>query len=150
MGKDFLIKIYNKMEQNWGESWVIPKNVKESNSKMQQNALLNNNQAVYKGSSNTTYHGANHDGKKYAQIMESEDTSVQTVGHDVKIAIQKARQQKGWNQKQLAQEIGVKPDIIRDYECGKAIPDNALIAKIEKKTGVKLPRAPKKKKVIWW
>merc|ERR1712054_47785 len=82
----------------------------------------------------------------YAQILESEDTSVQTVGHDVKIAIQKARQTKGWNQKQLAEAIGVKPDVIRDYESGKVIPDNALIAKIEKQPGVKLPRAPKKNK----
>merc|ERR1712183_821904 len=146
MGKDFLIKISTKWNKIGESHGSYQKNAKESNSKMQQNALLNNNAAVYKGTSNTTYHGASHDGKKYAQIMESEDTSVQTVGHDVKIAIQKARQAKGWNQKQLAQEIGVKPDIIRDYECGKAIPDNALIAKIEKKTGVKLPRAPKKKK----
>ena len=102
---------------------------------------------IFQGTQNTTYVGASHDGKKYAQIMESEDTSVVTVGHDIKIAIQKARQAKGWNQKQLALEIGCKPDIIRDYEMGKAQPDNALIAKIEKKTGVKLPRAPKKKKV---
>ena len=37
------------MEQNWGESWVIPKNKGESNTKMQQNALLTGNEAVYKG-----------------------------------------------------------------------------------------------------
>lgn len=89
------------------------------------------------------YSGANHDARKYHKIMESEDTAVETVSHDIKIAIQKARQVKGWNQKQLAEAISAKPDIIRDYENGKAIPDNALIAKIEKATGVKLPRAPK-------
>merc|ERR1711862_481607 len=110
---------------------------------MQNDALFNNAQAVYKGANNSTYTGANADAKKYAMIMESEDTHVDTVGHDVKIAIQKARQTKGWNQKQLAEAVQVKQDIIRDYEAGKAIPDNALITKIEKQTGCKLPRAPK-------
>lgn len=78
--------------------------------------------------------------------MESEDTSVAVVGHDIKIAIQKGRQGKGWNQKQQAEAIGVKSDIVKDYEAGKAQPDNALIAKMERAMGCKLPRAPKKAK----
>merc|ERR1712146_559646 len=115
--------------------------------KQSYNSTLGGNvTAVTRVQQNKMYTGANHGAKKYAQIMESEDTHVDTVGHDVKIAIQKARQAKGWNQKQLAEAISAKADVIRDYENGKAIPDNALIAKIEKVTGVKLPRAPKKKK----
>ena len=33
---------------------------------------------------------------------------------------------------------------INEYESGKAIPNNGVIAKIERALGVKLPRAPKK------
>ena len=34
--------------------------------------------------------------------------------------------------------------VINEYESGKAIPNNAIIAKIERALGAKLPRAPKK------
>jgi len=132
--------------QQWGDSYVTPKNNGDKGKQNYNSALGGNVEAVTKASQNKMYAGANHDARKYHQMLESEDTAVVTVGHDVKIAIQKARQSKGWNQKQLAEAISAKTDVIRDYECGKAIPDNALIAKIEKVTGVKLPRAPKKNK----
>merc|ERR1712146_251353 len=146
MGKAKNIKRKKMEHQNWGESWVVPKNTGDRGKQSYNSALGGNVTAVTRVQQNKMYTGANHDAKKYAQIMESEDTHVDTVGHDVKIAIQKARQAKGWNQRQLAEAISAKADVIRDYENGKAIPDNALIAKIEKVTGVKLPRAPKKKK----
>merc|ERR1719240_1790096 len=132
--------------QNWGESWIVPKNQKSTNKELQKDALKSNNvQGVTKAVSNKTYTaGSGMDGRQYYKALESEDTHVETVSHDIKIAIQKARQTKGWNQKQLANECGIKPDIIRDYENGKAVPDNNIIAKIERVTGVKLPRAGKK------
>jgi putative transcription factor len=37
----------------------------------------------------------------------------------------------------------MQPAIINEYESGKAIPNNAIIAKIEKALGCKLPRAKK-------
>ena len=37
------------MEQNWGESWIVPKNTKESKTQMQNNALISGSEAVYKG-----------------------------------------------------------------------------------------------------
>ena len=40
--------------------------------------------------------------------------------------------------------MNMQPLIINEYECGKAIPNNAIIAKIEWALGAKLPRAPKK------
>ena len=55
----------------------------------------------------------------------------------------KARIEKGWKQKELAQAIGVKESIISSYESGKAIPENAIIASMEKALGTKLPRPPK-------
>jgi len=38
----------------------------------------------------------------------------------------------------------MQPQIIQEYESGKAIPNNQVIAKIERALGVKLPRAAKK------
>ena len=47
-------------------------------------------------------------------------------------------------QKQLAQQLQVQPQVINEYESGKAIPNNGVIAKIERALGAKLPRAAKK------
>ena len=40
--------------------------------------------------------------------------------------------------------MNMQPQIINEDEWGKAIPNNAIIAKIERALGAKLPRAPKK------
>lgn len=65
------------------------------------------------------------------------------VPHDLKLALQKGRTAKQWTQKDLALTLNLKPAIINDYETGKAVPDNALISRMERALGVKLPRAPK-------
>ena len=49
--------------------------------------------------------------------------------------------------KSIEQALVVQPPIIKQYENGTAIPNNAFIAKIEKTLGVKLPRV-KKIKVV--
>ena len=67
-----------------------------------------------------------------------------TVSKDLRIAITQARNAKGLTQKQLATQLNMQPQIINEYESGKAIPNNGIIAKIEKALGAKLPRAPKK------
>jgi ribosome-binding protein aMBF1 (putative translation factor) len=59
-------------------------------------------------------------------------------------AIQKARTNVKLSQQELAQKLQVKPEVIKEYENGKAIPNNAFIAKIEKILNTKLPRAKKK------
>ena len=46
--------------------------------------------------------------------------------------IQQARVNAGLTQKQLAQALNVKPQIIQSYENGKAIPFGRVIQKIEK------------------
>ena len=75
---------------------------------------------------------------------ESEELKHKTVSKDLRLAISKARTAKGLTQKQLATQLNMQPQIINEYESGKAIPNNAVIAKIEKALGAKLPRAPKK------
>ena len=62
------------------------------------------------------------------------------------IAVMKARNAKLKERlkKQLATQLNMQPAVINEYESGKAVPNNAVIAKIEKALGCKLPRAPKK------
>jgi len=61
-------------------------------------------------------------------------------------AIEQARLNAKMSQKDLASKLNVTPNIITDYENGKAVPNNAFIAKIEKILNTKLPRALKKEK----
>lgn len=42
------------------------------------------------------------------------------------------------SQKDLATKICEKPQVVNDYEAGRGIPNNAIIAKIERALAVKL------------
>eukprot|EP00456_Euglypha_rotunda_P019428 TRINITY_DN1719_c0_g1_i22.p1 TRINITY_DN1719_c0_g1~~TRINITY_DN1719_c0_g1_i22.p1 ORF type:complete len:144 (+),score=36.26 TRINITY_DN1719_c0_g1_i22:91-522(+) len=76
---------------------------------------------------------------------EPADFKHATITLDFKLALQKARVDKKWSQKELAAKVNVKQSIINDYESGKAIPDPALISKLNRALGVVLPKIPKKK-----
>eukprot|EP00908_Phaeocystis_cordata_P024287 Transcript_6755.p2 GENE.Transcript_6755~~Transcript_6755.p2 ORF type:complete len:152 (-),score=53.32 Transcript_6755:214-669(-) len=83
---------------------------------------------------------------KARQLEEMTDVGeVQKVPTELKVAIQKGRAAKGLTQKQLATQLNMQPQVIQGYENGKEVPNNAVIAKIEKALGCKLPRMPKKK-----
>jgi putative transcription factor len=60
-------------------------------------------------------------------------------------ALARARQAKGMTQKALATAINEKPQIVAEYESGRAIPNGQIISKLQRALGVQLPRAPKKK-----
>ena len=47
-------------------------------------------------------------------------------------------------QKELATKINEKPQVIGEYESGKAVPNGQIIVKIERALGCKLPRPGKK------
>lgn len=66
------------------------------------------------------------------------------VPTDLKKALIQARNAKGLTQKALAQQLQMAPTIVNEYESGKAIPNNAIISKMERALGCKLPRVPKK------
>lgn len=51
---------------------------------------------------------------------------------------------KGMTQKSLATAINEKPQIIGEYESGRAIPNGQIISKIERALGARLPRNKKK------
>ena len=62
------------------------------------------------------------------------------VSHNLRLEIQKARTAKKLSQKQLANLINQQESVVKDYESGKAIPDNNIINKLSKALGVKLKK----------
>lgn len=53
-------------------------------------------------------------------------------------AIGQGRQAKGLTQKELGVKINEKPNVIADYESGRAIPNPQILGKMERVVGVKL------------
>jgi putative transcription factor len=78
------------------------------------------------------------------KLEESDELKHKTVNKSLSKAIQQARMAKKMSQKELATLINEKPQVIAEYENGKAIPNGQIIVKIERKLGCKLPRAGKK------
>uniref|UniRef100_A0A8C7WYM1 Endothelial differentiation-related factor 1 n=1 Tax=Oryzias sinensis TaxID=183150 RepID=A0A8C7WYM1_9TELE len=69
---------------------------------------------------------------------ETEELHHERVPLEVGKVIQQGRQAKGLTQKDLATKVNEKPQIIADYESGKAIPNNQVMGKIERVIGMKL------------
>ncbi|KMS98291.1 hypothetical protein BVRB_4g093940 [Beta vulgaris subsp. vulgaris] len=69
---------------------------------------------------------------------ETENLAHDRVPTELKKAIMQARMDKKLTQSQLAQLINEKPQIIQEYESGKAIPNQQIIGKLERTLGVKL------------
>ncbi|XP_050220222.1 multiprotein-bridging factor 1b [Mercurialis annua] len=69
---------------------------------------------------------------------ETENLSHERVPTELKKAIMQARMDKKLTQSQLAQLINEKPQIIQEYESGKAIPNQQIIGKLERVLGAKL------------
>eukprot|EP00286_Rhodomonas_abbreviata_P027127 CAMPEP_0181303816 /NCGR_PEP_ID=MMETSP1101-20121128/8778_1 /TAXON_ID=46948 /ORGANISM="Rhodomonas abbreviata, Strain Caron Lab Isolate" /LENGTH=69 /DNA_ID=CAMNT_0023409451 /DNA_START=9 /DNA_END=218 /DNA_ORIENTATION=+ len=64
-----------------------------------------------------------------------------SVSRDLRIALAQARQAKNLTQKDLAARLMIPTKTIQEYESGKAIPNNALVARMERNLGCKLPRS---------
>ncbi|KAL2523521.1 Multiprotein-bridging factor 1b [Abeliophyllum distichum] len=69
---------------------------------------------------------------------DSENLAHEKVPSELKKSIMQARLDKKLTQAQLAQMINEKPQIIQEYESGKAIPNQQIISKLERTLGVKL------------
>ena len=72
---------------------------------------------------------------------------------EIDICLIAGRQAKEMSQKDLATKICEKPQVVTEYEQGKAIPNQAVLAKMERALGIKLrgkdkgqPLEPKSKK----
>ena len=75
---------------------------------------------------------------------ETENFNIKKVDDNLKKAIQQGRAGKKMSQVQLANALNVKPDVIKSYENGTAIPDNRLINRMQRTLGVKLTGLSKK------
>merc|ERR1712039_728542 len=71
---------------------------------------------------------------------ETENFKHNRSGADLGKAMMQARTAKGWSQKDLANQINEKPQIIQQTEQGTAVYNPQMITKIERALGVKLPR----------
>ncbi len=70
---------------------------------------------------------------------ETEDFHVQRVDVSVGKAIASGRMEKKLTQKELATKINEKPQIVNEYESGKAVnPNQQILAKMERVLGIKL------------
>ncbi|KAL0711196.1 hypothetical protein Bca4012_018174 [Brassica carinata] len=74
---------------------------------------------------------------------DTENLSHERVPTELKKAIMQARTDKKLTQSQLAQLINEKPQVIQEYESGKAIPNQQILSKLERALGAKL-REPSK------
>jgi len=69
---------------------------------------------------------------------ETEELHHDHVSLDVAKLIQQGRQAKTMTQKDLAQRINEKQQVINEYESGRAIPNNQVMGKLERALGMKL------------
>jgi len=76
--------------------------------------------------------------------QQNEYVAVREMSFSIQKAIQQARLQCKMSQKELAKKLNIDIGVIISYENGKAVPNNAFIAKIETVLNTKLPRASKK------
>lgn len=73
---------------------------------------------------------------KVEKIADGEEVLVtKTVPLELRKAIQRKRQDKGWTQKDLANNTQIAEATIREYENGKAIVNQAIISKLVKVLG---------------
>ena len=68
----------------------------------------------------------------------TEPTALDRVPAETRLAIQKARIAKKLSQTELAKLISERPQVVQDYESGRAVPNQLVLAKMEKALEVKL------------
>eukprot|EP00009_Paramoeba_aestuarina_P004810 CAMPEP_0201510934 /NCGR_PEP_ID=MMETSP0161_2-20130828/3458_1 /ASSEMBLY_ACC=CAM_ASM_000251 /TAXON_ID=180227 /ORGANISM="Neoparamoeba aestuarina, Strain SoJaBio B1-5/56/2" /LENGTH=136 /DNA_ID=CAMNT_0047906213 /DNA_START=109 /DNA_END=519 /DNA_ORIENTATION=+ len=129
-------------DQDWN---TVTLNKKTTKPKTQQQKDAQLREAQRKGGANVSSvnKGTSNKQKKgpdnYSKIDQAEDAErVQKVSIDVARAIQKARNDKGMTQKELATKINEPQKTIQDYEAGRAVPSNQVLGKLERVLGVKL------------
>ncbi|KAA8905978.1 multi protein bridging factor 1-domain-containing protein [Sphaerosporella brunnea] len=96
------------------------------------------------------------DGQRLTKVDRENDVAPpKKVDQNVGKAMSKARLAKEppMTQKDLATKVNEKPSVINDYESGRAVPNQQVLAKLERALGVKLrgkdigsPLGPAKKK----
>ena len=84
-------------------------------------------------------------GGSLRKLEESTDQfKHETVSKELSKAIVAARTAKKMTQKELATKINERPQVIQEYESGKAIPNPQTLSKLDRALGIHLPRNKKK------
>lgn len=124
------------------------RNVGESKEDALARAVRTGNATTEKkttGGTNASAHAGAAAASHLRKLEEDSETFAHaTVDRSVSQAIQQARLAKKMTQKDLAQLIMEKPTVINELESGRAMPNGAIIGKLERALGVRLPRPPKK------
>ena len=77
--------------------------------------------------------------KKLSKIEQEDETFViEKVSRSVQKALQKGRLSKNLKQSDLAKRCNVKPQLVNDYESGRAKPNPTILRKMQRILGVKL------------
>ncbi|KAI9568951.1 multi protein bridging factor 1-domain-containing protein [Boletus coccyginus] len=123
----------------------VARNTSELNAARRTGAVVATDKKVA-GGGNKAHVGPDH--QRIAKLdRENEVAPPPKVNPSVGKAIQTARMDKQFTQKELAQKINEKPSVIQDYESGKAIPNPQILSKMERILGVKLRGADIGKKL---
>ena len=144
------------MERDWADGWSVMSPISLEENALKLVALLTTPHhhqqtpppppppSQYAAGSNSSAHsGAGVNARK---LEESEETKHASSGAALGKAIMQARMAKKWTQKQLATAINEKPQVVGQYEQGKAIPNPQIISKLERQLNCRLPRPGKKPK----
>jgi putative transcription factor len=136
-------KLIEMAEADWDEVTVLRKRAPKS-SQLKSQAAINSAQRQgldidtskkYSAGKNIQHSAA----KNTAKLdRETEELHHDKVGLDVGRLIQQGRQAKGMTQKELATKINEKPQVVNDYEAGRAIPNQQVLSKVERVIGLKL------------
>ncbi|KAI8644054.1 multi protein bridging factor 1-domain-containing protein [Parasitella parasitica] len=128
---------------DWDQTTILRKRTDKATvtrSTTELNAARRAGAAISTEKKNVTNAGhANTDHRRIAKIDRENDVAPPPrVDVSVGKAIQTARSNKNLKQSEVAQLINEKPQVVQDYESGKAIPNQNVLGKLERALGVKL------------
>ncbi|GMM56959.1 multiprotein-bridging factor 1 [Maudiozyma humilis] len=113
-------------------------NVARTNAQINAARRQGNVLSVDKKYGSTNARGDN-EGQRLTMVDRSDDiVKPKKLDATVGKTISRVRTEKKMSQKDLATKINEKPQIINEYESGKAIPNQQILGKIERALGVKL------------
>jgi ribosome-binding protein aMBF1 (putative translation factor) len=110
----------------------------------QKNKVEAKKNAIKNGNFETVRKTSNPNGSKMYKLDNEEIGKIEKVSLKLGQIVLKARNGKGWSQKELAQKIGggLNTKIIQEIENNTAKKDGALLVKIQRVLGVKLTGKP--------
>jgi len=127
----------------WDEVTVLRKKAPKSSTLKSQQALSSAQRQGLSIETTKKYAGGQNKqhqtSKNTAKLdRETEELHHDTIDLSIARLIQQARQSKEMTQKELATRINEKPQVVNDYEAGRAIPNQQVMSKLERTLGVRL------------